>query len=328
MAETEAIALATIAKSQQLSIKEFEKQYKDHLSGFHQWDQKDHAEKWMTFEHNIGSKLSIDEVAVTNGELYTVLTNKAAHGKKGCLVAMCEGTKATEIASVLGQIPLGQRERVLEVTLDMSESMEAIVKRTFPNAIIVTDRFHVQQLISEALQEVRIAFRWEAIKEENKRIKQAREEGKTYRPYIYKNGDTKKQLLARSRYLLFKTQTNWGKQQKERAEILFQEFPKIKEAYNLSMMFRACYEHSQTIAEAKEKLTNWYDKVKEKDFDSFVTAAESIRWREATILNYFIDRSTNASAESFNAKLKNFRTMVRGVRDRTFHLFRVAKLYA
>ena len=172
MAETEAIALATIAKSQQLSIKEFEKQYKDHLSGFHQWDQKDHAEKWMTFEHNIGSKLSIDEVAVTNGELYTVLTNKAAHGKKGCLVAMCEGTKATEIASVLGQIPLGQRERVLEVTLDMSESMEAIVKRTFPNAIIVTDRFHVQQLISEALQEVRIAFRWEAIKEENKRIKQ------------------------------------------------------------------------------------------------------------------------------------------------------------
>ena len=109
---------------------------------------------------------------------------------------------------------------------------------------------------------------------------------------------------------------------------MFAEFPKIKEAYELSMMFRACYEHSQTIAEAKDSLQKWYEKVKEKDFDSFITAAESIRWRETTILNYFIDRSTNASAETFNAKLKNFRTVVRGVRDRTFHLFRVAKLYA
>jgi len=317
-----------LATLNHLQPKEFEKQYKNYLSGFNQWEQKDHAEQWMLFPKNIGEKLSIDEVEVTNGELYTVLTNKSAHGRKGCLVAMCEGTKASEIALILNQIPLEHRQKVLEVTLDMSESMEAIVKRTFPKAKLVTDRFHVQQLISEALQEVRIAFRWEAIKEENKRIKQAKEEDLNYRPYIYKNGDTKKQLLARSRYLLFKTQSNWGSQQKQRAEILFQEFPQIKEAYELSMMFRACYEYSQTIGEAKEKLTNWYAKVKEKDFDSFITAAESIRWRETTILNYFIDRSTNASAESFNAKLKSFRSVVRGVRDKAFHLFRVARLYA
>lgn len=322
------ISLSTLATLNHLPAKQFEQQYKDHLSGFNEWNQKDHAEHWMLFEENIGPKLSIDEVEVTNGELYTVLTNKAAHGKKGALVGMCEGTKASEIAPILGQIPLEKRETVKEITLDMSESMEAIVKRTFPNARIVTDRFHVQQLISEALQEVRIAFRWEAIKEENKKIRQAKDEGKTYRPMIYSNGDTKKQLLARSRYLLFKTQGNWHNQQQERAKILFAEFPKIKEAYNLSMMFRSCYEHSQTIVEAKERLTKWYEKVEEKDFDSFITAAESIRWRETTILNYFIDRSTNASAESFNAKLKDFRSIVRGVRDRAFHLYRVAKLYA
>lgn len=282
----------------------------------------------MLFPDNIGSKLSIDEVEVTNGELYAVLTNKAAHGKRGALIAMLEGTKASEIAPILNQIPIEARRKVLEVTLDMSESMEAIIKRTFPKARIVTDRFHVQQLISEALQEVRIVFRWEAIKEENKKIRQARDEGKTYRPMVYANGDTKKQLLARSRYLLFKTQSNWHSQQQERAKILFAEFPKIKQAYDLSMMFRACYEHSRSITEAKEQLTKWYEKVKEKDFESFITAAESIRWRETTILNYFIDRSTNASAESFNAKLKSFRSVVRGVRDRAFHLFRVAKLYA
>ncbi len=94
------------------------------------------------------------------------------------------------------------------------------------------------------------------------------------------------------------------------------------------MMFRACYEQNRSIGEAKKCLERWYEKVEEKDFDSFRTAAESVRLHETTILNYFLNRSTNASAESFNAKLKNFRTVVRGVRDRTFHLFRVAKLYA
>ena len=132
---------------------------------------------------------------------------------------------------------------------------------------------------------------------------------------------------GRSRYLLFKSSSKWLKQQKERADILFTEYPELEKAYELSMMFRSCYEHSHSIPEAQEKLKNWYKKVDEKQIDSFITAKESIRLHETTILNYFLNRSTNASAESFNAKLKNFRALVRGVRDKKFYLFRVAKLY-
>lgn len=281
----------------------------------------------MLFPKNIGKHLSIDEVAVTNGELYTVITNKAAHGKRGALVAMIEGTKVTDIAPILAKIPLVKRNTVTEVTLDMAENMEAIVRNTFPRAKLVTDRFHVQQLVSDAVQEIRIGLRREAIKEENEKIKQSRKEKKRYCPKTYENGDTKKQLLARSRYLLFKSSSKWLKQQEERAKILFREYPELETAYNLSMMFRSCYEHSHSIPEAQEKLKNWYKKVDEKQIDSFITAKESIRLHETTILNYFLNRSTNASAESFNAKLKNFRALVRGVRDKKFYLFRVAKLY-
>nr|WP_288462403.1 transposase [uncultured Chryseobacterium sp.] len=45
-------------------------------------------------------------------------------------------------------------------------------------------------------------------------------------------------------------------------------------------------------------------------------------------LNYFHQRSTNAAAESFNAKIKSFRIQLRGVKDRTFFLFRLTKLFA
>jgi transposase len=46
------------------------------------------------------------------------------------------------------------------------------------------------------------------------------------------------------------------------------------------------------------------------------------------ILNFFDNRSTNANAESFNAKLKLFRANQRGVKDRAFFLFRMMKLFA
>lgn len=321
------MSLATIARGNQLLVKEFEQQYKDHLSGFHQWDQKSHAEKWMLFPKNVGMRLSIDEVAVTNGELYTVVTNKKAHGKKNALVAMVEGTKSVDIARVLNQIPSEKRKIVTEVTMDMAETMEVSIRASFPNATIVIDRFHVQQLVSEAVQEIRIDLKRMVTKEENEAIKKARNEGKRYVPVVYENDDTKKQLLARSRYLLFKPKNQWNKQQNERGQIVFREYPMLKAAYNLSMMFRGCYENSQSIPEAREKMHAWYQKVEEKEIDAFLVPMESIRLRETTILNYFVNRSTNASAESFNAKLKNFRTVVRGVRDKKFHLFRVAKLY-
>lgn len=168
--------MAAIAKANNIPAKEFEKQYKEHLSGFDAWAEKDHAEHWMVFPHNIDAKLSIDEVDLTNGELYTIITNKASHGKKGALVAMVEGTKAQEISAVLERIPLAERGRVTEVTLDMAETMEAIVRRSFPNARLVTDRFHAQQLVSEAVQEMRIALRREAIAEENAAIIRSRKE--------------------------------------------------------------------------------------------------------------------------------------------------------
>ena len=266
-------------------------------------------------------------MALTQGELYTVVTNKAAQGKKGALVAMIQGTKASAIAAVLLKIPFERRMLVTEVTLDMADSMDAAIRAVFPNAVRVTDRFHVQQLVSEAVQEIRLTLRRAAIQEENEARKCSRAEEQPYLPPVFENGDTKKQLLARSRYLLFKPKNTWNEQQNERAGILFKEYPKMEEAYNLAMMFRHGYEQSESQEEAKEYFAQWYEKVREKGWEEFLTAAESIQWHEETILNYFTHRSTNAGAESFNAKLKNFRAIVRGVRDKKFHLFRVAKLY-
>ncbi len=302
-------------------------QYKEHLSDYKHWNQKDHAEDWVLFPDNIGSHLSIDETSLSNGDLYTIVTNKAAKGKKGCLVAMVEGTESEKVIQVLNRIPEKARKQVKEVTLDMAGSMNKIVKKSFRQASMVIDRFHVQKLAYDAVQEMRIAHRWDAINDENDAMFEARENGETYHPFVFPNGDTKRQLLARSRYLIFKSAEKWTSKQKERAKILFANYPDIEQAYNLTHSLRMIYSHTHDKGVAFTKLAQWYNKVAESEFKSFNTIAATIHMHYSNILNFFDERSTNASAESFNAKLKAFRATQRGVNDMSFFMYRVSKIY-
>jgi transposase len=116
----------------------------------------------------------------------------------------------------------------------MAGNMALIAKRSFPAATLVTDRFHVQKLAIDALQEIRIKHRWEAIDKENEEIEGARKSKTKYSPRELSNGDTVKQLLARSRYVLYKKPNKWTESQRERAELLFNLYPDIKQAYSLS----------------------------------------------------------------------------------------------
>ena len=112
----------------------------------------------------------------------------------------------------------------------MAGSMKLIAKRCFPNAVQVIDRFHVQKLSMEALQEIRIQHRWKAIEEENNLLVEAKQRKQNLQIETFENGDTRKQLLARSRYLLYKTREKWTSSQKQRAEILFSEYPDLEKA--------------------------------------------------------------------------------------------------
>jgi transposase len=298
------------------------------LSEFKEWDQLKHAKDYLLFPNNIGKHLSLDETALSHGELYTVLTNKSAKGKSGTIVAIVAGTSSEKVMEVLQRLPLRLRNKVEEITLDMAGSMNIIAKRCFPNAVLVTDRFHVQKLAIEAVQELRIKHRWEAIDAENEAIEKARKQKKGYHPIVLENGDTIKQLLARSRYVLYKNEKNWTIDQKRRADLLFYLYPDIHAAYQLSQQLNWIFETTKEKIYGYTRLAKWHEMVRTSGFKSFNTISRTIMNHYKTILNYFDNRSTNASAESFNAKIKAFRAQFRGVRNVEFFLFRLTQIYA
>lgn len=144
-----------------------ERNYKDNLSDFRQWSQIGHAADWMLLPQNMGVRLSIDETSLCD-DLFTILSNKDGHGRKGTVIAMVRGTRCGDVSEQLMKIPVKQLLAVTEVTMDFSDSIYAIVRKCFPNATIVIDCFHIVRRCGEAVEELCLKAKRQAQKEQRK----------------------------------------------------------------------------------------------------------------------------------------------------------------
>lgn len=329
-----------MARQNGLNGSTLRKQYKESISGYRTWNQLVHADEYILYPENLGDDMSLDETCMSNGEVYTILTNKSAHGRKGCLAAVIKGVASDRIVEVLEKMPLEKRLSVKSVTTDLSSAMMLTVCRAFSRATLVNDRFHVQQLFTEAIDQLRIRHRWEVLEEENRSIREHRQKRKTARTLQERNalgqweaermenGETKTQIMARSRYILLKHKSKWNEQQKQRAEILFRMFPDLEQAYSLFLKLVDIFNKKVIPGIARLNLARWYNEVEQMKNKEFNKVLDTFENHNDTIVNYFNDRLTNASAESFNAKIKAFRAQFRGVGDIKFFMFRLANIYS
>ena len=334
---------------------EVERYYKHHLSDYDVWKQKEHASDWILLSENIGTDCSIDETQLCD-EVYTILSNKAGKGKKGSVIAIVKGTRIETVSNIINQIPYDKRALVKEITMDFSDSMYGIAKHCFPNASIVIDCFHVVQRLCESLDSIRLKFKRLAVAElkkescefkkqealrakrrsyyrkthkrnPNEKRGRKRIRRKVFKPSTLENGDTKIELLTRSRYILPKSGNKWGVHQRERAKLLFDLYPDLKEGYSLVCKVRNIFKQHISIEEARTKLQDWYKEVNACTLREIKAARDCIKFKEEEVLNYFNNRSTNASAESLNSKIKGFRAQLHGVSDIPFFMYRISKVF-
>lgn len=345
------ITTASLAKPYHIKAAQFERAYKQYLSGFAQWAEASHAEDWLVFPKNIGPRVSIDETALSDGELYTIVANKDGHARQGTLIAIVKGTRVEDVVRALRRIGPFLRSQVEEITMDFSDSMETIAKECFPGAEIVIDRFHAQKPAYEAMQEVRMQEKRKAAKQEHKereafkkrreqrlkRRKQDKKDGRgrkrlrkneAYTPFRYENGDTRAELLTRSRHLLMVSPEKWSDSQKRRADILFEHYPSIAEAFHLAHSLRVRYSQRYTdVIAGYESMRQWIIMARESPLEVFSTVADTIEDKFTNVIAYFNNLATNAFAESLNAKIKDFRARLRGVSDIKFFLYRVSLIF-
>ena len=312
----------------------------------------------MLKPENLGEQNGIDKSSLGD-ELYSILHNKDGHGKKGSIIAIVKGTKPEVVAKIINKISLESREKVKSVTMDLSDSMRSIASLCFPKARVTRDCFHVVKRGGEAIDEIRMRYKREAVKNAKKekaaykrRQKRLREQRKRYAEKMRKlhggkwkkssrgrkpeklskgfspsrllNGETLVEALTKCRIQFQKSREKWTVNQEHRAGILFQMFPKLEEDYSLINDLRYIFKNKTLNKEtAKERFEEWYKKVSQCTLREVKSVRDTIKYYEDEILNYFIEWETNASSESLNSKIKVFRAEVKGVTDLPFFLFRV-----
>jgi hypothetical protein len=123
-----------------------------------------------------------------------------------------------------------------------------------------------------------------------------------YLPEGLENGDTGKELLAGSRYPLFKSGEKRTNSQRTGTKILFEQYPGMEKAYSLSHSLRMIFNKRSVKDSARLNMARWYNKAEEAGSHCFNVIAATFYEHSEETVNFYTNRSTNASAKSFNSK--------------------------
>ena len=187
--------------------------------------------------------------------------------------------------------------------------------------------------MSDAVDQMRVRLRWQVLEEENKALRKHRARRKAiksraereaiglWEPCRMANGETLPQIMARSRDIVLKHESKWNGQQKRRVEVLFECFPKLKEAYRLSMRLTEVFNKKSTPDQARLNLARWYNEVETFGENEFARVLETFENHNGTIINYFEESLFQCLGGILQRQGKGFRGVVQ--RRRRYLVFHV-----
>ncbi len=199
-------------------------------------------------------RISLDEISMRKGQgnFVTVVSDIS----EGNLIEIKDSHRQDEIIEVLMTQPIEVREQVEEVSVDMWGGFPKVIKKVFPNAQIVIDRFHVMKVVNRDLNKLRRAA------------------GITDRC---------------SKYLLLSNGVNLDPEQIYKLELTLKKSECLRIAYEMKEDFRRIYETNLTVEKGQKKIKEWLNHAQV----FFRESASTIENHFEGICNYFLHRTTS-----------------------------------
>lgn len=221
--------------------------------------------------------LNIDEIALEKGHGHFVLVLSAP--EEGCVLEVLPDRERKTLENWLDGLAPQVKKAIKVVNLDMWEPYTLAVKAKLPQARIVVDRFHVMKNLNHGLTLARREIQRTA------------------------SNEVKEQLKG-SRWLLVKNQHDLNEKQRAKLESLYQVSPELKTCHQLKEQFRMIFETITDRGKARTALLRWIKQVEKQSVTALHSFLVTLKnWFEL-ILNYFVERWTNAFAEGVNNKIK------------------------
>lgn len=231
--------------------------------------------------------LAIDETSFRRGHKYVTLVVDAV---KRRMIDVEEGRDGSTVDLFAGKLPVkgGNAESISAVTSDMSRSFLQAIARNFPNAEHTIDKFHVKQILTAALEEVR--------KEEQKTVE-----------------DKRGLFLGRRLFIIPRTKLRAD--QSATIAAMSKRYPKTGRAYRIVAALDDFY-RCRIVPEADEALDGLISWMRRCRLKPMKEAAKSLISHKDKILDFFRNRLTNAICEGINSMIQAAKRKARG-----FHTF-------
>lgn len=231
------------------------------------------------------SSLAIDETSFRRGHRYVTLVLDAQRRR---VIDVEPGRDKDTVHSFTQKLEQrgGNRANIKSVTSDMSKSYVPAIREVFTNAIHVIDKFHVKQILINALDEVR--------KAEQKQVED-------------------KRTLFLGRRLFMIPQSRLSEEQTKKLAKLSQSYPQTGRAYRIVAALDTFYACS-TVQEAERTFSNLYSWMRRCRLQPMKQAAQSLLRHKEQIIAYFQEHITNAICEGINSMIQAAKRKARGYR--------------
>ena len=223
--------------------------------------------------------IGVDEVSYRKQHHYVTLVTD--HGRRR-IVWGKEGKNAETLLSFFEELGPERCQRLKAVTMDMSQAYISAVQEAVPDAQIIFDRFHVQQLVSQAVDKIR------------------REE---WRRLLDLGGEDAARSLKHTRWALLKNPWNLTPREEARLSTLQETNTRLYRAYLLKESFAGIMDRRQPNV-VKAKLRGWLAWASRSRLPAFVRVARTIRKHFDDIVAYIRWRLTNGVVEGLGNKVR------------------------
>jgi transposase len=198
-----------------------------------------------------------------------------------------EGKSASDLEGFLSR--LNGREKVKMVCIDLCSAFRSLVRRYFPNAILVADRFHVVRLVLHHF------------------IQLARE--------LAPEAFVRRGIAG----LLRKAPEKLAASEKERLEAVFEKHPVLRLVHTEMHEFRELLNQKhQTVAQAKKlipRLLSHIKRYKAEKFAPMQTLAKTLQSWRGEIAAMWRFTKNNGITEGFHRKMKLIQRRAYGFRN-------------
>lgn len=274
--------------------------------------------------------IGVDEISFRKGHKYITIIYDLTGGKAKP-IDHNQGNKRESLEAFFRKLTEQQKASIKTVNTDMAKVYIASIKGQLPEADIIIDKFHLENLLNQAIDSVRKTIIAGMSEKTNRHIMKKGDlkiTGKGIEKIQKQIGVLTSNERNKTRWVLLKHQRNHNEDQAGLLAKLEKLNSPLYKAYLLKEQFYHIYKSGDNVEQSVQRIKNWVEEVKQTKLRALIDFCKTVESNIDYISNYFKYGRTSGAIEGVNNKIKVIKRMAYGYKDQQYFFRKIRSKYS